>query len=85
MGKQDHYAAAYGGINYIRFYDDETVTVRPINMTTKNIQIFFDSIAITLWAAAGGNFRGFSSFPCDFPLLFVLNIFKTLRMLVKNS
>jgi len=46
MGKQDHYAAAYGGINYIRFYDDETVTVRPLNMTSKNLQKFSDSIAV---------------------------------------
>lgn len=46
MGKQDHYAAAYGGINYIRFYDDETVTIRPINMTEKNLKIFSDSIAM---------------------------------------
>lgn len=46
MGKQDHYAAAYGGINYIRFYDDETVTVRPLNMTSKNLKKFSDSIAM---------------------------------------
>lgn len=46
MGKQDHYAAAYGGINYIRFCDDETVTVRPLNMTTKNLKIFSNSITI---------------------------------------
>jgi D-glycero-alpha-D-manno-heptose-7-phosphate kinase len=44
MGKQDHYAAAYGGINYIRFYDDETVTVRPIIMTNDNKNIFSDSV-----------------------------------------
>ena len=46
MGKQDHYAAAYGGINYIRFYDDETVTVRPLNITSKNLKKFSDSIAM---------------------------------------
>lgn len=46
MGKQDHYAAAYGGINYIRFYDDETVTVRPLNMTSKNLKKFSESIAV---------------------------------------
>jgi len=48
MGKQDHYAAAYGGINYIRFYDDETVTVRPLNMNSKNLKSFSDSI-IMFW------------------------------------
>ena len=46
MGKQDHYAAAYGGINYIRFYDDDTVTVRPLNMTSKNLKLFSDSISV---------------------------------------
>jgi len=46
MGKQDHYVASYGGINYIRFYDDETVTVRPLNMTPKNLKKFSDSIAM---------------------------------------
>ena len=46
MGKQDHYSAAYGGINYIRFYDDDTVTVRPLNMTRKNLKIFSNSIAV---------------------------------------
>lgn len=30
MGKQDHYATAYGGMNYFRFYPDETVTIQPI-------------------------------------------------------
>jgi len=46
MGKQDHYAAAYGGINYIRFYDDETVTVRPLNMPSKNLKKFSNSITM---------------------------------------
>lgn len=44
MGKQDHYAAAYGGINYIRFYDDETVTLRPLMMTANNLKLFSSSI-----------------------------------------
>lgn len=44
MGKQDHYAAAYGGVNYIRFYDDETVTVRSVNMTADNLKKFSNSI-----------------------------------------
>lgn len=30
IGKQDQYAAAYGGLQYIRFYPDETVTVEPV-------------------------------------------------------
>jgi len=30
IGKQDQYAAAYGGLNYLRFDSDETVRVEPI-------------------------------------------------------
>lgn len=30
IGKQDQYAAAYGGLNSIRFHPDETVEVRPL-------------------------------------------------------
>ena len=32
IGKQDQYAAAYGGLNYISFYPDESVSVEPIIM-----------------------------------------------------
>ena len=32
IGKQDQYAAAYGGFNFIRFNDDETVVVTPVIM-----------------------------------------------------
>jgi D-glycero-alpha-D-manno-heptose-7-phosphate kinase len=32
IGKQDQYAAAYGGLNFIRFNDDESVNVTPIIM-----------------------------------------------------
>lgn len=48
MGKQDHYVSAYGGINYIRFYDDQSVTVRPLNMSGNNIKILSNSI-IMFW------------------------------------
>jgi D-glycero-alpha-D-manno-heptose-7-phosphate kinase len=30
IGKQDQYAAAYGGLNLIRFHSDETVSVEPV-------------------------------------------------------
>jgi D-glycero-alpha-D-manno-heptose-7-phosphate kinase len=30
IGKQDHYAASYGGLNVIEFLPDETVSVRPV-------------------------------------------------------
>ena len=44
MGKQDQYAAAFGGVNYFRFYDDESVVIKPINMNTDFLKDFNDSI-----------------------------------------
>jgi D-glycero-alpha-D-manno-heptose-7-phosphate kinase len=32
IGKQDQYAAAYGGLNFITFHRDDTVTVSPVIM-----------------------------------------------------
>ena len=44
MGKQDHYAAAYGGINYIQFNDDESVSVRPLCISAKKMKKLSKSI-----------------------------------------
>jgi len=33
IGKQDQYAAAYGGLNFITFHPDDTVSVEPVIMT----------------------------------------------------
>jgi D-glycero-alpha-D-manno-heptose-7-phosphate kinase len=33
IGKQDQYAAAYGGLNFITFHSDDTVSVEPVIMT----------------------------------------------------
>ncbi len=48
LGKQDQYASAYGGINYIRFNTDETVDVRPIvldeyreKLFTSHLRLFY--------------------------------------------
>lgn len=38
IGKQDQYAAAFGGLNYIVFHADETVSVEPIIMQPKAYQ-----------------------------------------------
>ncbi len=46
MGKQDHYAAAYGGFNYIRFYNDESVTIRPLSISGLNLKKLLESILI---------------------------------------
>ena len=51
MGKQDHYAAAFGSFNYIRFNDDETSTIKPLlssksvtNLIFSNLQTFWTGI-----------------------------------------
>jgi D-glycero-alpha-D-manno-heptose-7-phosphate kinase len=51
IGKQDQYAAAYGGINCIRFDKDETVSVNPIickketkDFFNKNLLLFYTGI-----------------------------------------
>lgn len=37
IGKQDQYAAAYGGMNYIRFNPDESVQVEPVPCAAETI------------------------------------------------
>ena len=48
MGKQDHYAAAFGGLNYIRFNSDESVTIRPVITKVQTIEKLFNSM-ISFW------------------------------------
>jgi D-glycero-alpha-D-manno-heptose-7-phosphate kinase len=52
IGKQDQYAAAFGGLNYIQFYPDESVSVEPIickretlQTLQANILVFFTGIS----------------------------------------
>lgn len=51
IGKQDQYAAAYGGLNYIKFNNDESVFVNPIifkketrDKLNKNLLSFYTGI-----------------------------------------
>ncbi len=51
IGKQDHYAAAYGGLNYIQFMTDDSVKVEPIicrkevkEALCENLMMFFTGI-----------------------------------------
>lgn len=51
IGKQDQYAAAFGGLNFIRFHSDDTVSVEPIVMKAetykkleKNLLMFYTGI-----------------------------------------
>lgn len=48
MGKQDHYAAAFGGLNYFVFYSDGTVTVKPVVLSDHLIVHLSDSM-ISFW------------------------------------
>ena len=51
IGKQDQYAASYGGLNFIRFNQDGTVSVSPIMMQVetykklqKNLMMFYTGV-----------------------------------------
>lgn len=46
IGKQDQYAAAYGGINLIRFHPDESVSVDPVICTPSLLQDLEDSTLV---------------------------------------
>jgi D-glycero-alpha-D-manno-heptose-7-phosphate kinase len=48
IGKQDHYAAAFGGLNYIRFNSDESVTIRPITPNGETLEKLFSAL-ISFW------------------------------------
>ena len=44
IGKQDQYAAAIGGINYIKFWSNGTVSVKPILIDESIIRSLMDSL-----------------------------------------
>ena len=44
IGKQDQYAAAYGGLNFIRFNKDDTVDVEPISLTPEDKKRMSDNL-----------------------------------------
>jgi D-glycero-alpha-D-manno-heptose-7-phosphate kinase len=56
VGKQDEYAAAFGGLNFIEFHPDETVTVEPISLNPdltrelqSNLMLFFTGASHNSW------------------------------------
>lgn len=44
IGKQDHYAAAFGGINLFKFHADDSVTIRPIDENNPHTKLIFNSL-----------------------------------------
>lgn len=46
IGKQDQYAAAYGGLNLIRFHPDDSVSVDPVICKPSLLQEMEDSILV---------------------------------------
>ncbi len=44
LGKQDHYAATYGGLNMFIFNDNEKVNIQKIKISKKNLKKFYSSI-----------------------------------------
>ena len=54
MGKQDHYAAAYGGMNYIRFDDNGNTSVMPLTKRENISEEIFSYIS-TYWTGIERN------------------------------
>ena len=44
IGKQDHYAAAFGSINFFKFYSDEKISVKPVDENSKNVKMIFNNL-----------------------------------------
>ena len=43
IGKQDQYASAFGGLNYIKFYADGSVSVKPISVDKSLLKRFINN------------------------------------------
>lgn len=46
IGKQDHYACAYGGFNFIQFFPDHTVKVDPVILSQDTLQKLKNNILV---------------------------------------
>ncbi len=54
MGKQDHYAAAFGGLNYICFFSNGRVSIEPQHRQKVDMDKLFDHI-LMFWTGMGRN------------------------------
>jgi D-glycero-alpha-D-manno-heptose-7-phosphate kinase len=52
IGKQDQYAAAFGGLNFIRFNEDDTVTVEALNCIYQ-VESQIESHTLTFYTGIG--------------------------------
>ena len=52
IGRQDQYAAAFGGLRRYTFFEDDTVGVRPLICPKKSIELLFDHLMMFY---TGGN------------------------------
>lgn len=46
IGRQDQYAAAYGGLNFLQFHPDDTVSVEPIICRPETLQVLQANLLI---------------------------------------
>ncbi|MBF0175317.1 MAG: GHMP kinase [Magnetococcales bacterium] len=46
IGKQDQYASAFGGVNYIRFARDETVHVAPVSLDQEGLRSLEEKLCL---------------------------------------
>ncbi len=44
IGKQDHYAASFGSINFFKFHSDDSVSIKPVEETSKYTKLIFNSL-----------------------------------------
>jgi len=44
IGKQDHYAAAFGSINLFKFYSNDSVSIMPVDENSHYVREIFDSL-----------------------------------------
>jgi D-glycero-alpha-D-manno-heptose-7-phosphate kinase len=57
VGKQDEYAAAFGGLNFITFHPDGSTSVQPVDLSLaelreleSNLMLFFTGVAHDSWS-----------------------------------
>jgi D-glycero-alpha-D-manno-heptose-7-phosphate kinase len=57
VGKQDEYAAAFGGLNFINFHPDGSTSVEPVDLSLaalreleSNLMLFFTGVAHDSWS-----------------------------------